>query len=116
MRADMCSDRQRFLNILATFEALLCRVARTDSDHLTTSTCSLVCQDTQKRAPCGIQNAFCQFRSRQSTDVQVLDHDGRICIRISFRGLEVEIPALALDFQMRLCRAARHLTTAAAPL
>lgn len=92
-------------------EAFLRRVARIDSDHLTTSTLSLVCQDIQERAPRGIQNTFCQFRSRQTTQVQVFDNDGRRRICVSLRGLEMKITALALDFQMRLCRAMGHLAT-----
>src|SRR5262249_45925952 len=108
-RTDMRPDRQRFLNKLAAFVALLCRVARTHSDHLTTSTCSLVCQDIQKRAPRGIQNAFCQSRPCQAPKVQVLDHDGRIRIRILFCGLEMKVAALALNFQMCLRRTPRHL-------
>lgn len=112
----MRSYRQRFLNMLTTFEALLCRVVRVDSDDLTTSTRSLVCQNTQKRAPRGIQNALCQFRSRQTTQVQVFDNDQAICVYIAPGGLEMKVAALALDLLMRLCRAARHLTAATAAL
>ena len=109
----MRSDRQRFLNVLATLGAFLRRVARIDSHDLTASTCSLATQDRHKRAPRGIQNALCQFRACQATQVQVLDNDCRIGIRIPFRGLEMKIAALALNLQMGLRHTARHLTTAA---
>src|SRR5215472_10611220 len=49
-------------------------------------------------------HALCQFRSRQTANVQVLDHDRRVRICIPLRGLEVEVLSLALDLQMRLCR------------
>src|SRR5262245_48214341 len=116
MRADMCSYLQRFRMQLATFEALLCRVAWTYSDHLTTSTLSLVCQNAQKRAPRGIQNAFCQSTTGQTTDVQVFNHDRLIGERIALGGLEMKIAALTLDLLMSLCHAAGHLTTATAAL
>src|SRR5690349_1911412 len=116
MRADMPSDRQRLLYKLATLGALLRCVARTHSDDLTTSTRSLVCQDTQKCAPRSVQNALCQSTARQSTQVQVLDNDCRIRIGVAFHSLEMKIAALALDLQMCLCRAPRHLTTATAAL
>jgi hypothetical protein len=112
----MCSDRQRFWMKLATLKALLCRVTRTYSDHLTTSTLSLVCQYTQKRAPRGIQNAFCQPTPCQSTDIQILDNDRLIAVRVSFGSLEMKVAALALDFQVCLRRTARHLSTAVATL
>jgi hypothetical protein len=108
----MCSNRQRLLNKLATLGAFLRRVARIDSDHLTASARSLATQDRQKRAPRGIQNALCQFRSRQAANVQVFDNDRLVRIRISLRGLEVKVAALAFDFQMRLRRTTRHLATA----
>src|SRR5262249_37657441 len=115
LRTDMRSHRQRLLNILATPRTLLGGEARIDSDDLTTSTCSLVYQDCQKRAPRGVQNALCQSAPRQATDSQVFDDDGVVCIRIPLRRLEVKVSALALNFQMGLCRAARHLTAAVAP-
>jgi hypothetical protein len=70
----MRSDRQRFLNVLATPGTVLGRETRVYSDHLTTSTCSLVGQDVQKRTPRSIQHTLCQFRAYQSAHVQVFDH------------------------------------------
>ncbi len=112
----MRPDRQRFVNILATFGAVLCRVARTHSDHLTTSTFSLADQDNQKRAPRRIKNALCQSTSRQSPKVQILDHDRRIPIHIMFCGLEMKVAALTLNLEMSLRHTARHLATAVAAL
>src|SRR5262245_38958126 len=112
----MCSHRQRFLNQLTTLKALLCRVAWINSDYLTTSTCSLVCQNAQKRAPRRIQNALCQSTARQPTDVQVFNYDRLIGGRISLGSLEMKISTLAFDLLMSLRHAAGHLTTATATL
>jgi hypothetical protein len=98
----MRPDRQRFLNKLATLGAFLGRVVRSHSDHLTASTRSLATQDRQKRAPRRIQNALCQSTSRQAANVQVFDNNSLVRIRVSLRGLEMKVAALALDFQMRL--------------
>jgi hypothetical protein len=96
----MRPDRQRLLNKLATLGAFLCRVARSHSDHLTANTRSLATQDPQKRAPRGVQNALCQSTSRQTANVEVFDNDRLVRIRVPFRGLEMKVPALALDFQL----------------
>ena len=112
----MRSDRQRLLNQLATFGAFLRGETRTYSDHLTASTRSLAGQNEKKRAPRSIKNALCQSTARQTAQVQVFDNDRRIRIRVSFRGLEMEVTALAFDFQMRLCRTTRHLAAAVTAL
>jgi hypothetical protein len=112
----MPSDRQRFLHHLAAFGAFLRRVARADSDDLTTSTPSLVSQDEKKRAPRSVQNALCQFRSCQAANVEIFDDDGLVRISVAFRDLKVKVFSLALDLQVRLCRVARHLAPAMAAL
>ena len=112
----MRPNRQRFLNILATFEAFLRRVARVNSDHLTTSTRSLVCQDKQKRTPRSVKNALCQFRACQPLNIQVFDHDCRVRIGVLLRSLEMKVAPLAFDFQMGLCHTTRHFSAATATL
>ena len=92
------------------------RGAWIDSDDRAASTCSLATQDHQKCAPPGVQNALCQSTTGQCLDIQVLDNDRLVCIRVPLRGLEMEVPALALDFQMGLCHTARHLSSAATAL
>src|SRR5207248_3202120 len=105
----MGSHRQRLLHKLATLGALLGGETRIDSDDLTTSTSSLVSQNIQKRAPSGVQNAFCQGTACQSPNVQVFHHDGTIPIRVPFGRLKVKIAALALDLQMGFRHFPRHL-------
>ena len=112
----MRPDRQRFLNKLNTVRAQLRRVARIDSDDPTTSTLSLVCQDGQKRAPRSVQNALCQIRAHHASQVQVLDDQCAIPIRILLCGLEMKVAALARNFQVCLRRATRHLRAAMAAL
>jgi hypothetical protein len=93
----MRPNRQRFLHQFAALGALLRREARIDSDHLTASTCSLAAQDRQKRAPRGIKNALCQSTARQTTKVQMLDHDRLVRIRVLLPQLDAVPGSAALE-------------------
>ena len=112
----MGSYRQRFLNKLAAVGALLRREARAYSDNLATSTCSLAAQDVQKRAPPSIQNALCQSTAGQPLYIEVFDHDCLVRIGVLLGDLEVEVAALAEDFEMRLRHTLRLLAAAMAAL
>ena len=62
----MGPHRKRFLYNLATPVTLLRGETRVDSDHLMTSSLSLLFKDIEERAPTGIHDAFCQ--------AMILDH------------------------------------------
>ena len=98
----MRPDRQRFLHRRATPRAVLCCEARVPSDHLPTSTCSLVGQDTKQRAPSSTQNALCQFTPCQSANVQILDSDQLVHIRVLLCRREMNSAALAFDVPVGL--------------
>ncbi len=58
-RTHVSTNRQTFLDHLATLVTLLRGEARVDSYDLVTSSCSLVFQDLEKRAPTSIQDRLC---------------------------------------------------------
>src|SRR5947207_656743 len=59
-RTDMGSYRKRFLHNLTTPVTLLRGEMRVDSDHLMTSSLSLILKDIEERAPTSVHDALCQ--------------------------------------------------------
>lgn len=99
----MGTHRQRFLYDLSTLVTLLCREARVDSNHSMTSSLSLFLEDSEKRAPTGVQDAFCKVMVfHHSGDSQVLNGDVMIGLSILFSDLEMMVAPLAIDLQVRL--------------
>ena len=64
----MSSHRQALLHDLPTLVTLLAGETRAHSNHLMTSSCSLVFKDGEELAPRGVQDGFRQL--------MILDHSG----------------------------------------
>ena len=112
----MGSYRQRFLHDFPTLETFLGSEARVDSDDLMTSSCSLVFKDVEKRAPTGVQNAFCQGMILHHVEKsQLLNRNHLVLFGIAFGRLRVKVAALPLDLEMGLCRATGGLAAAFHP-
>ena len=102
----MRTDRQTLPHDFTTCVALLRGEARVDSDHLMTSSLSLLFKNREKCAPRGIQDGL--------GEMMVLDHIGEsqvfyremlVALCVLLGRLEVEITALTRDLEMRL----RHI-------
>ena len=94
----MCPHAQTLLDVLPTAVAALRGEARGHSDYLMTSSCSLVGQDTKKRAPTRITDALGEMAiPHEARHLQVLDTDAAILPCVLVRRLEVEVAALARD-------------------
>src|SRR5262249_32317642 len=107
--------RKALLDVGATPAASLRREARGDSDHLMTSSLSLVGQDTEKRAPTRIADALGKVVVLDhASDVQVLDADATVPQGILVGGFEVEVAPLARDLQVPAGHFTRRFTAAMA--
>ena len=113
----MRTDTEGLLNKLPTVTACLGREARVHSDHLMTSSLSLIFKDIEKRTPTGIANGFCEMVVLDHpTDIEVFNHDMVIVIAILLSRLEMEVTALPLDLEMCLGSVASGLVIAFAAL
>ena len=66
-----------------------------------TGSLSLLREDVEKRAPTGVMNALGEMMVlHHPSDVQVFHTDTAVPLGIVLGGLEVEVAALATDFQM----------------
>jgi len=109
----MRTDRKRLLDDLPTPRACLRGVAGVHSDDLMSSTLSLGSENIEERAPGGVHDAFCEMMVfHHPIEVQVLDGNMLILFSILFGDLEMKVPPLALDLEMRLCRTLGSLTAA----
>src|SRR5579859_2427342 len=100
----MGSYRQTFLYNFSTLVTFLTGEAWVHSNHLMTSSCSLLFKNSEELTPCGVQDGFRQM--------VVLDHIGDlkvfygkmvIAFSVLLCHLEMVIAALTLNLQMRLC-------------
>ncbi len=113
----MRTDTEGLSNKLPTMTACLCREARVHSDHLMTSSLSLIFKDIEKRTPTGIANGFCEMVILDHpTDIEVFNHDMVIVIGILLSRLVMEVTALPLDLEMCLGSVASGLAIALAAL
>jgi hypothetical protein len=99
----MSSHRQALLHDLPTLVTLLAGETRAHSNHLMTSSCSLLFEDVEKCAPTGVQDGFGKVVVLDHVAYrQVFYHDTMIALRIGLGGLEMMITSLPIDLQMRL--------------
>src|SRR5262249_13428640 len=97
----MGAHTQALLHVLPTPAAFLRGEARRDSDHLMTSSSSLIFKDTEKRAPTRVVNALGQMMVlHHPSYVQVFDTDATVLLRIVLSDVNVMIAALARDLEM----------------
>ena len=91
-RANVCTDRQAFLDNLATLVTLLRGETRIDSYHVMTSSCSLVLQDIEKHSPGDIANGFGKVMVLDHmVDTQLLDNNQMIAFSYRLGRLEVRV-------------------------
>ena len=99
----MSSHRQALLHDLPTLVTLLAGETRAHSNHLMTSSCSLIFEDVEKCAPTGVHDGFGKVMVLDHVAYrQVFHHDTMIAFRIGLGGLEMMITSLPIDLQMRL--------------
>ncbi len=116
-RTDMRPDTQRLLHNLPTLIAFLRGVAGVHSNDLMSSTLSLGSENIEERAPGGVHDAFREMMVfDHPTDGQVLNGNMMELFGVLFSDLVVEITALALDLQMRVCRTLGSLAASLRPL
>ena len=98
----MGTHRERFLNICATITALLTGSASIELHYFTPGTFSLECEYEKKRYPTSIIDTFCEIAMHHPTDRQIFNNYQTVAICVVLGGFEVEVAALALNFEMRL--------------
>ena len=107
----MGSHRQRFLHDLPTFVAFLRGETRVHSDHLMTSSLSLLFKDSEECAPTSVHDALCQGMILYHVEnSQLLNRDQLIAFCILFGCLIVKVSALTGNLEMGLCRTTGGLT------
>src|SRR5437588_2287428 len=110
-RTDMGSHRQGFLHDLPTFVAFLRGETRVHSDHLMTSSLSLLFKDSEECAPTSVHDALCQGMILYHVEnSQLLNRDQLIAFCILFGCLIVKVSALTGNLEMGLCRTTSSLT------
>src|SRR5712691_2708008 len=113
----MGSHRQRLLHHLPTLVALLRGEARIDSYHLMTSSCSLLFKDVKECAPRGVQDGLREMVILDHPiDVQLFDSNMVILLGIPPGDLEMEVPTLPGNLEMRLGGTLSGFTASFAPL
>ena len=113
----MGSHRQRFLHDLPTFVAFLRGETRVHSDHLMTSSCSLIFKDSEECAPASVHDALCQGMILYHVEnSQLLNRDQLIAFCIQFGCLIVKVSALTGNLEMGLCRTTGGLTASVTSL
>ena len=97
----MGSHRKRFLHNLATPVTLLRGETRVDSDHLMTSSLSLLFKDIEKCAPRSVHDGFRQAMILHHVEkTQLLNGNHLILLGIRASCLIMEVATLPLDFEM----------------
>ena len=101
----MRTHGKRLLDHLPTPIAFLRGVAGVHSNDLMSGTFSLGSENIKERAPGGVHDALCEMVVfHHPINVQVLDGDMLILVSILFGDLEMKVPPLPFDLQMRLSR------------
>ncbi len=99
----MGTHRQRLLYDLAAFVTLLACEMGVHSNHLMTSSCSLIGENIEKRAPGGVHDGLGEMMVLDHVgDSQVLNGNVPVALGIGLGRLEMMVPPLPVDFQMRL--------------
>ena len=99
----MGSYRQTFLYKLATLVTLLAGETWVHSNHLMTSSRSLLFKDFEELPPCGIQNGFRQVMVLNHVrDNEVFNRNVLILYGIVLCHLEMMVTTLTIDLQMGL--------------
>ena len=92
----MSTNTERLLDDLPTLGTFLGRETGIDSYHLMTSSCSLVSQGFEKRAPTGIHDAFSQMMVLHHVgDLKVFNRNVMIPFSIGFCRFEMDVSPLA---------------------
>ena len=113
----MGSHRQGFLHDLPTFVAFLRGETRVHSDHLMTSSLSLLFKDSEECAPTSVHDALCQGMILYHVEKsQLLNRDQLIAFCILFGCLIVKVSALTRNLEMGLCRTTSSLTASVTSL
>ncbi len=113
----MGAYRQALLHDFTTCVAFLRGETRVHSDHLMTSSCSLLLKDSEECAPASVHDALCQGMILDHVEnTQVLNSDKLIAFCIRLGRLIVKITALTGDLEMGLSRTAGSLTASVASL
>ena len=117
MLAHVRSDTQTLRCAFPTRAALLTCIACINPANFTTSTFNLVLKNVQELCPPRVQNTFTQSSVTCHTgDIQLFHHDDRIQQRVVVGDLEMEIPSLTVNLQMRLRNAPCRLLASVASL
>ena len=113
----MRPDAQRLVDHLPTPIAFSRGVGRVHSNDLMSGAFSLGGENIEERTPGGVHDAFCEMMVfHHAIDVEVLDGNMMVLFRVVFSDLVVEITALALDLEVRLCRPLGGFSTPFRPL
>ena len=116
MLTHMGSDAQTLGRQLSTIAIALRGVSGINPADFTPSTFSLGVKNVQEIRPPRVQNACTQAPvACHTSDVQMFHHNDGIAQRVVMRDLEVEVPSLATNLQVRLCNAACCFLASIAP-
>src|SRR5215468_5392141 len=97
-RAAMRAHAQTFLDVLSTGVAVLPREARGHSDHLMTSSLSLIFKQVEQRAPTGVVKALRESGVlHHPHPVQGFDTNTAVARCIVLRRLAMDVASLATD-------------------
>lgn len=99
----MRPNTQTLLDEFATLAALLGGEVRIHANHLMSSVCSFGFKDGEKGTPRGIHDGLSKMRVLDHIrDLEVLNGNMTVLLRVVVRRLKVEITALTMDLQMGL--------------
>ena len=99
----MGTHRQRFLDDFSTLVTFLAREARVHSNHLMTSSCSLIFKDVKECTPTGVHDGFSKVMVLgHVADNQVFYRDMVMGLSILLSYFEMEITPLPSNLEMRL--------------
>ena len=108
----MGSYRQTLLDDLTTLVTFLACEARVHSNHLMTSSCSLLFKDVEECAPTGIHDAFSEGMVLYHVEnLKLLNSNHLVLPGVLFCRFEMEITALPRNLEMGLRRATSSLAT-----
>jgi hypothetical protein len=106
----MGSYRQTLLDDLTTLVTFLAREARVHSNHLMTSSCSLLFKDVEECAPTGVQDALSQAMVLDHVEnLKLLNSNHLVLLAVLLGRFEMEITAPARNLEMGLRRATSSL-------
>src|SRR6266516_5081660 len=102
-RTNMGTDRQTLLHDLSALVTLLASETGTHSNHLMTSSCSLIFKNVEKCTPTGVHDGFRQLMVLDHrSDLKVFNRNVMIAFSIGLSCLEMVISSLPIDLQVRL--------------